>query len=214
MNAIIVSDLHLDSVFADPERFVKFIRTLPAGTALILNGDVIDNPLARLPDPARIALEEIIGESEQRRVIWIQGNHDMRFRPKRPGKVEFVGFFSIPGALHVSHGFKFMPFWRLADATLSVSNYLSAGGKRPLNVVRIIRRIPHAYSAMKNHLCQKAVRFARKNGFPVIICGHVHDACDITVNGTRYINTGAWTNRVAHYAQLDENTVSLGTFST
>ena len=54
-----------------------------------------------------------------------------------------------------------------------------------------------------------AVKFAKENGFGAIACGHTHQPEDRTVQGVRYINTGAWTEYPPHYLMVNDKEIRL-----
>jgi UDP-2,3-diacylglucosamine pyrophosphatase LpxH len=48
MKAIIVSDLHIGSRYFSHENFEQFLQNIPQHYEFILNGDIIDNPYAKM----------------------------------------------------------------------------------------------------------------------------------------------------------------------
>ena len=88
MNAIIVSDLHIGSRYFLRHGFKSLIEQVPPDYELILNGDIIDNPKIRLPQPHQRIFDLIVSLSYRNRVVWVQGNHDHGFIPNEIGRIE------------------------------------------------------------------------------------------------------------------------------
>ena len=85
-------------------------------------------------------------------------------------------------------------------------------GLKPVNVARLAKRVEPLYRLYRWKLMRDAVRFARKNGFEAITCGHAHHPEDRVIQGVRYINTGAWTDYPVFYLLVNEKEISLNKF--
>ena len=48
MKAIVVSDLHIGSRYFLRENFMQFLENVPQDIEFILNGDIINNPYAKM----------------------------------------------------------------------------------------------------------------------------------------------------------------------
>ncbi len=59
MNAIIVSDLHIGCRYFLYQDFERFLGNISEDHELILNGDIIDNPYAKLEPPHQRILDLI-----------------------------------------------------------------------------------------------------------------------------------------------------------
>ena len=210
MKAVVISDLHLGSRHSMAGRFVAFLRSLPPETALVLNGDTVDALGRQMPPEHTQALDAIRDESVKRRVIWILGNHDGKFRLEDAPEIEYAHDWSVPGRLYVSHGAEFLPFRRFLKATVYVLLPLRVRllGD-PILTVRTIKKVRLFFSILNWGMMRKAASHAARNGFPCIVCGHMHMPADTMVNGVRYINTGTWTEWPAHYVLVDDSSVSL-----
>lgn len=212
MKAVILSDLHFGSRASRPDLFMPFLRNLPADVMLILNGDTMDNRFYSLPDADGRAIEAICVESSRRKIVWLAGNHDASYRPVNPSSIEFAEHYAVEGRLYVNHGWKFVPLWRLQKFAMDILRFVSGRiARRPFAGVPLARKMPLLYRMFKTRMTARAVRFARKNGYPTIVCGHIHEACDTTLDGIRYLNTGAWTNSAATYVFMDGGSFSLRT---
>ena len=107
MNAIIVSDLHIGSRYFLHQDFRLFIKYLPRNHELILNGDIINNHYTKLPPSDQCILDMIKQVSFNRKVVWIMGNHDIGYIPKRFGKVQFKNLYILGNKVLIVHGYDF-----------------------------------------------------------------------------------------------------------
>ena len=73
MNMIIVSDLHIGSRYFFNKAFEHFLKVIPDDCTLILNGDIIDIPYAKLSLSDQQILNLIKQLSYRQRVIWLRG---------------------------------------------------------------------------------------------------------------------------------------------
>ncbi len=104
MNAIVISDLHLESIHSHSDLIDRFIGSLPAGYDLILNGDIIDSSYPNLPAQNLRTLELIRRQSYLRKVVWIRGNHDNCSVMRDRGEILFARSHTISNRLIITHG--------------------------------------------------------------------------------------------------------------
>jgi UDP-2,3-diacylglucosamine pyrophosphatase LpxH len=213
MNAIIVSDLHIGSrhfLFLDFERFLK---NLPEDHELILNGDIIENPyMELLPSHQRI-LDLIEQVSFHQKVVWILGNHDIGYTPKRLGEVQFKKLYTLENRLLIVHGYDFdeiMPKNQGFIKAFKVMHNLRVKlGARPVHVAKYAKKWEILYKVLCNNVMTNAVKCAIENGYEAVVCGHTHYPEDRFFNGIRYINTGAWTELPAFYLLATDSELIL-----
>lgn len=209
----ILSDIHLGSRFCLNDLFVSFIRNLPNEAALILNGDIIDDPESSLPDEHGKTLNLLRTESKRRRLIWVRGNHDDDYHLEQPDKIEFVRSFSIDKRLYVSHGFDFdniMPKNRYFIILFRALHRLRVKmGAHPVHVAQYAKKWHILYSALRRHVASNAIEYAKENNFSAVTCGHTHYAEDIIIDKVRYVNTGAWTEKPVYYLKIDDTEMKL-----
>ena len=79
MKAIIVSDLHIGTRYFRAQHFRNFLKILPEGYDLILNGDVTNEIDEAFNQVHHQVLELIRQESFRRKVVWVRGNVDHYF---------------------------------------------------------------------------------------------------------------------------------------
>jgi len=216
MNAIVISDLHLESVHSHSHLIDRFLGTLPEGHDLILNGDIIDSSYPNIPTQNLWTLELIRRESYQRKVVWIRGNHDNCSLMLDRGEILFGRSHAIDKRLLITHGNeldKAKPVIQLLIRLFKpVQLKLVRSGSRPVNLARLAKKLEPFYRLYRWKLMLAAVKFARKNGFEAITCGHTHYPEDRVIQDVRYINTGAWTEYPIFYLLVNEKKISLEQF--
>jgi UDP-2,3-diacylglucosamine pyrophosphatase LpxH len=210
---IIVSDVHLGSRYCLCDDFIGFLDRLPAEATLVLNGDTVDRRQRNLPPRHAEALDRLRAESLKRRVVWLRGNHDARYRPDDPQRIETALFFSLGRELYVSHGFHFdrvMPQHRLFIALFRLFHGLRVAlGAPSAHVAHYAKRFAWLYRLLTDEVARDAAAFARANGYKAVTCGHTHHVEDRMLEGVRYINTGSWTEPPLVYLRVEGARVEL-----
>lgn len=209
MNLVSISDLHLGSRRSMCREFLAFLRTLPPDTMLLLNGDVIDAEKRNMTAEHLETIGVICAESFRRRIVWTGGNHDKAFRPAEPNRIEFVPSWSTEQTCFV-HGDRFMPahgLYLLFGQFMKI--YRACKIPDSLVTLRLAHRVPLLFRILRNGSIANAIRFAERNGYKTMICGHLHMVIDTTVRGVRYINTGSWTESPAFYLSYKDREVRL-----
>ncbi|NIO86188.1 MAG: hypothetical protein GTN68_37100 [Candidatus Aminicenantes bacterium] len=215
MNTIIVSDLHIGSKYFLSHKFDIFLRSLPEYYDVVLNGDVIENPYKKLIPSHQRILDRMVQESFRRNVIWVRGNHDNGFTMENPGKICFRPFHTIEKQLLIAHGDDFdeiMPRSRLfIKAFKFMHNIRVKLGAKPVHVAHYAKKWKLFYKVLRNNVMMNAIKCARENGYEAVTCGHTHYSEDVIFNGTRYINTGAWTEIPISYLLVKNREMTLKT---
>ncbi len=213
MKSIIISDLHIGSRYFQFGIFERFIEKLPHDYELILNGDIIDSPYAKMEASDQEALDLLKKISCRQKVVWIRGNHDNGYVPKNIGKIIFISSYSIGKRLLITHGDDFddiMPRSRLFIKAFNLMHKLRIKmGARPVHVAEYAKKWKAFYRILRKNVALNAVKCAAENGFEAVTCGHTHFPEDMTLDGIRYINTGAWTESPAYYLHLTANEMGL-----
>lgn len=216
MNTIIVSDLHMGSSYFLYRDFERLVTELPEDYELILNGDIIHNPYAKLK-PAHQRILDLVDEvSCRQRVVWVRGNHDNGYIPKGFGKVLFRRIYAIKQKLLIAHGDDFddiMPRNRIFIKAFKLMHNLRVKlGARPVHVAYYAKKWRLLYNVLRKNVMMNAVNCAMENGYEAVTCGHTHYAEDRVLNGIRYINTGAWTEVPLYYLHVTPQEMNLRTF--
>jgi UDP-2,3-diacylglucosamine pyrophosphatase LpxH len=197
MSTVIVSDLHLGSRHCRGEEFLQFLAALPAGAALVLNGDVVDRWQQALPPRHQAVLDALRAESFRRRVVWVRGNHDERFVLADAGRIEFAPSVVVERGLWVAHGHHFdliMPRHRLFIVLMRVFHRLRLLlGADAVHVAHYAKKFAWLYGVLRRHVIRNAAWQARLLGHAAVACGHTHFVEETVQDGIRYLNTGSWT---------------------
>lgn len=213
MTTLIVSDLHIGSPFFRRAQFLRLLDALPADTALMLNGDIVDHPSRHLPPAGQAVLARLAAESRRRSVTWIYGNHDDGYVPSDPGRIAFVRHATIERRLLVAHGHWFEDITPRHHWFIVLFRHLHAWrirlGASPVHVAEYAKKWALLYGFLRRNAMRHAVARARAGGYSAVACGHVHGAEDGVFEGVRYINGGAWTETPSHAIWVSPETIEL-----
>jgi len=213
MNLIIVSDLHIGSRYFFIKAFEHFLKIIPDDCALILNGDIIDIPYAKLSLSDQQILNLIKQLSYQQRVIWLRGNHDNGYLPHTFGKVHFKRLHTVENRLLITHGDDFDDVMPRNQAFMKAFKLLHDVrvklGAKPVHVAEYAKKWGFFCRVLRRNVMANAVKCAMENGYKAVTCGHTHYAEDLVINGIRYINTGAWTEFPAFFLRLTTDQMIL-----
>ena len=212
-NAIVVSDLHIGSRYFLYQDFGCFLANIPEDHELILNGDVIDNPYSELKLPHQRILDIIERISHRQRVVWVRGNHDNGYIPRGFEEVEFKRFHTIGHRLLIVHGDDFDDIMPKCQAFIKAFKLMHDVrvklGAKPVHVAHYAKKWAFFYKVLCKNVMINAVNCALENGYETATCGHTHYPEDTVFNGTRYVNTGAWTESPACYLLVTPDQMAL-----
>jgi len=217
MKALIVSDVHVGSPHFLCSEFRLFLKTMPSGFGLILNGDIVCRWVKEeeLPVEHKDILSMLVSESEKRRVVWVTGNHDRKFRPSDPGKIEFVPFLEVDG-IYIAHGHDFDVIRRYSGSFVIIFRFLHAlrvrFGAEFIHVAHYAKKFKRLYGFLRRSVMRNAVKKAKERRCHAVVCGHTHYAEDLISNGIRYVNTGSWTEKPLFFLSVDGEKVKLSEF--
>lgn len=203
MKAIIVSDLHIGCRYFLYQAFERFLGNIPEDHELILNGDIIDKPYAKLEPEHQRILDLIEQISYRQRVVWVRGNHDNGYLPRGFGKVHFKHLHTIEHRLLIAHGDDFDEIMPRNQAFIKAFNLMHdlrvKLGAKPVHVAHYAKRWKAFYRVLRKNVMMNAVKCAMENGYEAVTCGHTHYSEVTQFNGVKYINTGAWTEFPVFY---------------
>ena len=213
MNAIIVSDLHIGSKFFLYQDFECFLNNIPEDAELVLNGDIIEYPYAKLRHTDQKVLNRFEQMSYRQKVVWVRGNHDNGYIPESLGQIQIKQFHSIQKRVFITHGDffdKVMPQSRAFIKAFKMLHDLRVKlGARPVHVAEYAKKWERFYGYLRKNVMLNAVNHAAENGFEAVACGHTHYAEEQFINGIRYFNTGAWTELPTYYVRITDNEMTL-----
>lgn len=213
MNAIIVSDLHIGSKYFLYRDFESFLNNISEDAEFILNGDIIENPYAKLRPADQQILNRFEQMSYRQKVVWVRGNHDNGYIPQNLGQIQITQYHSIQKRVFIAHGDffdKVMPQSRVFIKTFKMMHDLRVKlGARPVHVAEYAKKWKRFYGYLRKNVMLNAVNYAAKNGFEAVACGHTHFAEEQFINGIKYLNTGAWTEQPTYYVRVTDNEMIL-----
>jgi len=214
VHVFVTSDVHLGSPHCRRESFLAFVRWLPDGSTLVLNGDTVDNPKPPPSPKDRDVVMALAATSKRIEVVWVEGNHDRDYRPAQAGQIRFAESYSLAdGRLFAAHGSYFdniMPTHRWFVKTFKILHRLRLRlGASPVHVAEYAKRWRWFYGYLRRTVMANAVEHARENGYQAVTCGHVHHIEDSTLDGIRYVNTGAWTEDPAWFLEVTDESMEL-----
>lgn len=217
---VVVSDLHLGSLYSKVVELTRFLESLTCDT-LILAGDIIDGwQLKKIEDKWTVRESAFIKsvmelmEVFHTEVIYVTGNHDDfldHITPCQLFNINIVNEYMIDdegGRFVVIHGHAF-------DSITSHFKWLSNFGDTAYNFLLRFNNLKnrardkqgkekYSFSKALKHGGKKAVNlisgfesdiaeFAKSKKCDGIICGHIHHPEDkILKHGIRYLNSGDW----------------------
>jgi UDP-2,3-diacylglucosamine pyrophosphatase LpxH len=203
VDTLIVSDIHLGTRHAKP---LELIRALEQYTfrCLIILGDVVDSPKAKLDSPS-VALLQKFNQlaSNGVEVKVIKGNHDGDILPDLfDSQVvnlseEYLWHFGGTNYLAV-HGDQFDKSLEENSsfiATIDALDWAVGAIDRWQLRHKLAKRVSWLWEKTANEVAQKAMEFAKQRQVDVVFCGHVHLEHEAHDGVIRYYNTGAWLNR-------------------
>lgn len=216
--SVFISDVHLGFKGCQAQYLLDFLRNVEC-EQLYLVGDIIDLwALKRSfywPQAHNDVIRTILGKAKHgTRVIYIPGNHDRVFRD-HDGLV--MGNLEIlREAVHetadgrrflVLHGDEFDSIVRASPLLESIGSHAYSAAlalNRHVNSIRCRFGFPYwSLAGFLKHKVKNAVRYiasferalaaeARRQEVDGVICGHIHRAEIIELDGVTYCNDGDW----------------------
>jgi len=99
-----MSDLHIGYRYFLCQEVERFLGNVPKDYELILNGDIINNPYAKLKPSHQRIMDLIEQVSYRQKIVWVKGNYDNGYIPNGFGKVHFKRLHRINHSLLIAHG--------------------------------------------------------------------------------------------------------------
>ena len=207
-DAVIISDLHLGSAACRVKAIEELLDNLPPTKRLVLNGDVLENTEHRLNKHHWKVLSKLRKLSDDVTIIWVQGNHDadadaIAHLIGAHFCEEFV-FTSGSKSILVVHGDRWDKFISKHPFLTALADWFYnrlQGFSR--SFAAKAKRNSKGFQRLAGRVMAGAVSYAKSLGCSTVICGHTHCYVDHDqVSGCGYINTGCWTDDVAHYLEV------------
>jgi len=212
--ALILTDIHLESPDCPADIYLDIFEKYPCHE-IILGGDIYDKSEA-IGDKQWSVVEYLRKHKEG--VAYVDGNHD----PASDGVVN--------GMIGVKTRKEYR--WKIGEKTFCVLHghqfdRLGIFFSEPL-VDKIITKIftflqkldrhnrhvgkwlDYFHQRLALHIARRAIRYAKKHGVDVIICGHINRLDQLVVvdrkgKKTEYANCGGWDEKVVTFITVTES---------
>lgn len=226
--AIWISDVHLGYKGCKADYLLDFLRSTECDF-LFLVGDIIDvwsmKRVMYWPQEHNNVIRTILGKAKHgTKVIYIPGNHDVQFRDHAGmafGNLEIHEEYTHETAdgrrVRMLHGDKYDTMMKCGWLTEFIGNlsydlllYLnrltarmrSQCGLRYWSLSSYIKsRVKNAVKHIR-HFEEIVASDTKRQGFDVVVCGHIHSADIRMIDDILYCNDGDW---VEHCTALVEN---------
>ncbi|MFB6097932.1 MAG: UDP-2,3-diacylglucosamine diphosphatase [Salinibacter sp.] len=213
-----LSDLHLGTPQAKAGFLLDFLHHHDADRYYLV-GDIFDGwALQRSwywPPSHNEVIQGLLRKAQNTNVIYVPGNHDEASRDFTG--LQLGGIAIEQQAVHVTangrrflvvHGDEFEGVVRHSRWLEMLGEWVYAGvlaADRWLNRLRRLLDLPYwSLAHYLKHSSQgiaefierfeeNAAREAKKDSFDGVICGHIHHPRMRSIEGTKYVNTGDWT---------------------
>jgi UDP-2,3-diacylglucosamine pyrophosphatase LpxH len=172
-------------------------------------------------------IAKLLKLSNTTQIIWIRGNHDeflQEYIGSHFGGIEIREDYRIEYAEHIEYDnwerrCYYVFHGDVIDVFITKYTWLAKIGavgydlaltlNRWYNQYRKWRRLPYQSISQKikssiktatsyvNDFETTALKMAEKKGCDGVICGHIHQPEDRTINGKRYLNSGDWVENMS-----------------
>ena len=219
VRSIFLSDIHLGTRACQADRLLEFLRSYVADN-LFLIGDIVDfwsmrRSVAWSAEQNTVVQKILRRARRGERVVFIPGNHDEVLRDYLGitlGDIEVVGEYVHQLAdgrrFLLLHGDEFDQITRHHRWVALLGDVMYDALVRLNSTIAFVRRrcgmrcywslAGYAKRRVKSALQfifdfeQSASHAARQRGLDGIICGHIHSATIVEIDGVAYANCGDW----------------------
>ncbi|MEJ2361867.1 MAG: UDP-2,3-diacylglucosamine diphosphatase [Gammaproteobacteria bacterium] len=233
--AIWISDVHLGYKGCKADFLLDFLRSTEC-EHLFLVGDIIDlwsmKRTMYWPQEHNNVIRTILGKAKHgTRVIYVPGNHDEQFRIYAGmsfGNLHIQEEYEYQTAdgrrVLMLHGDKYDTMMKCRRITGFVGNlsydfllYLnrllahvrSKCGLRYWSLSSFIKnRVKNAVRHIR-HFEDIVAEDARRNGYDVVVCGHIHSADIRKIDDVLYCNDGDWVEHCTALVEKHDGTIEL-----
>lgn len=218
IHTVVISDLHLGSSVSQAKKVEKFLRSIEF-RKLILLGDIFESLDFRDLTPDCWSLLRYIGNlSKERKIRWIEGNHDDRlaevFGAMLGAKVYKEYSWQYKGKKYLAiHGHQFDRF--LVDnvflSFLATEVYLSIQKLdfEDKRISRFVKTTSKGWLRLSQKVALAAIRYGKKRGSDYVLCGHTHKALKKIGKRPKYYNAGCWTDSPCTYLAIDDGKIQI-----
>ena len=233
--SIFISDIHLGTKGCQASKLLEFFKNSRSEN-LYLVGDIIDvwsmQKNFYWPQEHNDVIQKILRKARQgTKVFYIMGNHDEMLRKFIP--MHFGSIRMINRVIHeTSNGKRYLVVHGDAwDGVMKYAKWLSKLGSiayewlLKLNIVinyfRKLRGKDYwSLAKFLKYKVKNAVKYigeyektvseyAKRKKFDGIICGHIHHAENIDVDGINYLNCGDWVESCTALCEKNDGTFEI-----
>jgi UDP-2,3-diacylglucosamine pyrophosphatase LpxH len=219
-HTLIISDLHLGSMVAQPEKVLKLLKSY-SFRKLILLGDVFDSLDFRHLSPECWELLNYIGQisrDNDRKVRWVIGNHDdglaETFGSLINARISETYIWQFKQEKYLAiHGHQFDLFF-INNAVISfvavlLYKLVQRFDFKDKRISHIVKRKSKGWLRMSEKVARGAIKYGKKEGVSYVFCGHTHKAIQKMNHSIKYYNSGCWTDIPCTYITIDEGNINI-----
>jgi len=214
MKILCVSDIHLGSPVCKADKLLKLLEE--PWTEIIINGDLMDSGhFKRYTKKHWEVLKTLRKLSKKIPVRLIEGNHDENsFVLCDILGLDFVQnhkVFAGERIIWFEHGHRFDFFIKKHPFLTEIASqlyYLIQRLDTRSVVCSRIKKSSKSWLDASRVVADRALKFAKNEGFTDIVCGHVHQH-GIVDDGVRYWNTGTFCDSPSFYLVIEGGEISL-----
>lgn len=220
MNLLCISDIHLGSPVCKTDFLIELLNSKD-WSEIVINGDLIDNGhFKRYSKQHWEVLKLLRKKSKTIPVRLIEGNHDQDSRVL----CEILGLEFLPDykleiderKIIFMHGHQFDGFISkhplITNLASNIYYFIQLFDKN-CKITGRIKKTSKSWLNASKIVSDRAIRFAKENGYTDIVCGHVHQSKVINQpDEPIYWNTGTFCETPSHYFEIDygnSNKISL-----
>ena len=217
-HTLIISDLHLGTGVSQPKKVLELLKNF-SFRKLILLGDIFDSMDFRKIPESSLELINYIGKiAEEKKVRWVIGNHDQElaeiFAPLMKVRIYEVYEWQMGEQKYLAiHGHQFDRFLInnvfLSYLATKIYNFIQKFDSDKKTISHYLKRTSKGWLRLSDKVARSALRFGEKHGADYVFCGHTHKALEKSLNGTKYYNSGCWTDTPCNYITINEKDIKI-----
>ena len=212
-DVLIISDIHLGHASCNAGTLLEFLTNSSFGTLIIL-GDLFE--IGGTISDEQFKILEYLRQMRDK-IVYIDGNHDPRHEVLVK---EIIGVKPIRKYIWdmggkrfcAMHGHQFDKFCFIFSLSLIdklFSKLISFLKMIHFERFSLKRWIDYYHNKFSDHIAKKAIRYAKRRGFDVMICGHTHVPLELTYRRRKrviqYFNSGCLVENQCSYITIDKD---------
>jgi UDP-2,3-diacylglucosamine pyrophosphatase LpxH len=220
-HTLIISDLHLGSKVSRSKRAVGFLKTFQF-KKLILLGDIFEKlDFTHLQESDWEFLSLVGKLSKTKKVIWVEGNHDLGIAKIFIGpsnvRVKTSYYWKYQNKRYLAmHGHQFDNFLVenafLGFVANQVYNAIQIIDFKDKRISRFIKGTSKGWLRLSKKVAERALLYAKLQGVDYIFCGHTHKTLQKKSGKTHYYNCGCWTDIPSGYITIDKSEIRVNKY--